>query len=386
MNGVKRGDGLLAVILINYNFAVAVTTFLLTVYLKENLGFSGYQIGILFSAQAITGILAAFPAGIGNDRINSRLLIFTGLFLQALCYILMALTQQYIYFLILFFCWTLSSWIFRLSTDVYLLKTDYNNQQSKRIGNYHAYRFIGLTLGTLVFGLCIERISFPVIFIASAVISLLLIIPAWFLSPTPIAKVRFSDYHADFMDPQVLLFACWLLLFATHWGAEQASYPLFLKRNLHLSIMQVSWYLCTEYITIMVSVIFFGNYINSPNRLRINTILGLFCSGIGHIGMIMEPIFVSVLFRIIHGFGDGCILLIMYKGMSDLFSIQRVGGNAGLINVFTMIGYIIGALIYSPLGEKYGYQHPLWLSGLITLCLMLPFLRQVFRDRPIPTV
>ncbi len=54
------------------------------------------------------------------------------------------------------------------------------------------------------------------------------------------------------------------------------------------------------------------------------------------------------MWRLVHGFGDGLILLITYTTIARLFHVDRIGGNAGLISFATTLGVLAGSLIYGP--------------------------------------
>ena len=63
-------------------------------------------------------------------------------------------------------------------------------------------------------------------------------------------------------------------------------------------------------------------------------------------------------------------MIAMYEGIGRLFHVERVGGNASLIYLVTLVGSFAGALIFGPLGEYAGYWVPLAISGFITLVLL----------------
>ncbi len=98
--------------------------------------------------------------------------------------------------------------------------------------------------------------------------------------------------------------------------------------------------------------------------------LGLATSGIGHIYMTYPVVAWSFMWRLVHGFGDGLILLITYTTIARLFHVDRIGGNAGLISFATTLGVLAGSLIYGPVGASYGYQVPFIISGITSLALI----------------
>jgi MFS family permease len=111
---------------------------------------------------------------------------------------------------------------------------------------------------------------------------------------------------------------------------------------------------------------------NRENGLLKIALLCLLTSGIGHIGMIVSWVWLSVLIRMLQGFEDGCMLLIFYFGIAKLFSTEHLGGNTGIVNPATMIGYIAGAKLYGHFGEALGYGHSLWISDVTTILLIPP--------------
>ncbi len=369
-----RTDWFPSLIMSVFTLVTSITTFLISVFFSENLRFSGNQIGFLFSLHALTGMFAALPSGIGNDRITSRTLVIAALMVQAVSFVFMGIVKAYWLFLPVFFIWSLSTWLFRWSLDVQFLKTDSGKEVGTRIGFYQSWRFIGATIGIISSAYLIRRFDFENTLMIVGGVILLLTIPSAFLAPTPVAKVSFAEYKADFSNRKVILFALWLMLFASHWGAEQTSYALFLRKVLHLSIDTMGWYFAAEFAAIIITVMVAGDQIGKNGNAHKIAIYGLAASGIGHIGMIFPPLPVSVSFRILHGIGDGYMMLVMYYGIAKLFSAEHLGGNAGLINLATMIGYILGSLIYGAIGEAFGYAYPLWISGVMMIFLIFPLL------------
>ena len=357
-----------------YMIIISITCFFLTLYFKDTLAFSGNQIGMLYSIQAITGMLAALPAGMGLDRISSRTIAVAGLMIQGICFVFMGLVQSFFVYAGVFLVWTLSSWFFRMSIDVHVLKTIDKELPAHQIGVFQAWRFAGLTIGILIAGYAIRFLDFSISLMAAGGFCFLLMLPTFFLPHTSVGRIWLSDYRKDFSNRTAQLFSLWMLLFATHWGAEQTCYSLFLKYDLKLSTIGIAWYISAEFMVIVLTMLKAPKYMNRENGLLQIALLGLLTSGIGHIGMILPWVWLSVLFRMLHGVGDGCMLLIFYFGIAKLFPTEHLGGNTGIVNLATMIGYVAGAMLYGHFGEVFGYGHPLWISGVTTILLIPPLL------------
>jgi MFS family permease len=352
----------------------AVGAFYLAIYFKEDLHYSGTQIGALFALQATTGVLAALPAGFGNDRITSRTMIAVGLVLQAAGFALLGYVHAFGWLLVVFVVWSLMSSVLKLSLDVQVLKTDNGERTGSRLGLYQAWRYAGSAVGTIAIGYIIAVVGFEKALFISGAACLLLIPLTYWLPPTKVARVRLSDYHADLRKPQVLLFGFWMFLFTTHWGAEYTCYGPFLRSNLHLDMIDLGWYMSAEYVAIFAAALLAGRALDRTGRIRGFALVGLLASGIGTIGMVFPPVAMSVSFRALHGLGDGVMIVVLYLGIARLFSIERMGGNTGVVSMATMLGFVVGALVYGWLGDFQGYAMPLWISGILSILLALPLL------------
>jgi predicted MFS family arabinose efflux permease len=286
-------------------------------------------------------------------------------------------------YLFVFFFWAMANNLFRTSMDVQVLKTDTGDRTGTRVGLYHGGRFLGLTIGMIIGGYLLSALDFEKGLAVVAAISFALVAPALRLAPTKIARVRLADYKADFSDRRVVFFAVWLFLFATHWGPEQTCYGLFLRQALHLNLVQIGWYMAAEFFAAILTFAAVANKFNDTKRILAFAVAGLAFSGVGHIGMVFPPVAVSVLFRAIHGVGDGIIMMVMYVGVARLFDLERLGGNAGLVNLSAMAGSVLGALLAGPIGQRFGYALPLWVSGVITLALIAPILLRRFLFRAV---
>ena len=385
MEGAKT-DWLPAVLMGAVSMATALTFFYLAVWFKEDLGFSGAAIGALFAIHAVTGVAVTLPAGLLNDRVTSRTLVLVGLLVQAACLALLSTVRSFWLFAVIYLIWGLATGLFKLSLDVQVLKTDPGRDTGHRLGIYQASRFGGLGIGIVITGLLLEQLSFASLLGWVALVCLLICPLALWLRPTRIGRVSWADYRADLGRPRVLFFVVWLMLFASHWGAEATSYGLFLREDLQLGMHGMGWYMSGEFIAITLTLALAGRHLVGMRRLQIFALTGLILSGIGGIGMVCHNLPLSVAMRSLHGVGDGLIFLVMYYGIARLFALDRLGGNTGFVSMATMLGYVIGALVYGGLSEAYGYTLPLWLSGAITCGLACSLWPVFIRDpgRPAP--
>ena len=352
-----------------YSAVIACIYFLLPLYLKGGLQFTGGQIGLLYAVLSLNAILVSFPVGVIGDRYPARILTRVGLAGTAASLWGLSVVGSFWPFLAVFLAFGLSSQLFRLSLDTLLFKEDHGDAP-RRLGHYNAMRMGGMMVGVLLGGAAYYWLDFTATLKLFSLGLLLLIAPTVWLPVTGGVRTPLFEYGRDFLAPPVLFFATWLFLFTLHWGAEATSLSLFLEKNLGLSPLGVGAYMAGEFGVVALTAYLYGRF--WAGRLKPLTFLALALvfSGAGHIMMTYPVLPWSFAWRAVHGFGDGLILMETYATITRLFHVDRVGGNASLISLTTTLGVFAGSLIFGPLGAAYGYQVPLIASGAISLALL----------------
>ena len=134
-----------------YSAVIASIYFLLPLYLKGSLQFTGGQIGVLYAVLSLNAILVSFPVGVIGDRYPARILTRVGLAATAASLWGLAVVGSFWPFLAVFWGFGLSSQLFRLSLDTLLFKEDHGDTP-RRLGHYNAMRMGGMMVGTLLGG------------------------------------------------------------------------------------------------------------------------------------------------------------------------------------------------------------------------------------------
>ena len=150
------------------------------------------------------------------------------------------------------------------------------------------------------------------------------------------------------------------------------SYGLFLRERLELSLAGMGWYMGAEYLVLAATCFWAGMRYDRGLDMRTLAIPGLVLSGLGQILMCVPVLWFSVLWRCIHGIGDGLIVIVFYVGVARLFNLSRIGGHSSVANLVMMMGSFFGALAFGPLGERFGYDKPLMATGVLAVLLALP--------------
>jgi MFS family permease len=352
-----------------YSAVISCVYFLLPLYLKGSLRFTGTQIGVLYAVLSLNAILVSFPVGVTGDRYPARILTRVGLAGAGLCLWGMAGVGEFASFLVVFWGFGLSLQLIRQSLDILLFKGSAGNQ-ARRFGEFNASRMSGMVMGSLLGGFVFYTWSFPVTLKVLSVGVLLLLLLTGRLPRTYGVRTSILDYGRDFFVRPVLFFAAWLFLFTLHWGAEATSLALFLKHNLGLEPLGVGAYMAGEFAVVSATAYLYGRF--WAGRLKPLTFLtvALVFSGTGHILMTYPWLPWSFAMRALHGFGDGLILMETYTTISRLFHVDRIGGTASLMSLATTLGVFTGSLLFGPLGAACGYAVPLMVSGALSLALL----------------
>lgn len=352
-----------------YALVIAALYFFLPLHLKNALGFSGAQIGLLYAVLSLTSLVVTFPLGVIGDRIPARRLTQLGLPATAATLWGLAAVQHFWVFFLIFWLFGLGLQLVRQSLDILLFKGNPEGN-SLRFGHYNAWRMGGMTVGILLGGVLLWALGFPFLFRLLGV-GLLGLLPLTLGLPyTYGQRITWRQYGRDFASRPVVFFAAWLFLFTLHWGAEGTSLGLFLQTSLGLSPLGMGLYLAGEFAVVACSAYAYGRFLTGRLPPLAFLVLGLAASGLGHILMTHPSLPWSFAWRAVHGAGDGLILMLTYSTIARLFHVDRVGGNSGLIFLTNTLGVLTGSLIFGPLGAGLGYAWPLIISGFISLALI----------------
>lgn len=356
---------------------MAVSFFLGVYY--NSIGLSGTQIGIIFALGTISSIITILPSGLSNDRLKSKHLIGIALILSAIFYFGISQSNDFYIIALMATLGGIGHTIYTTSSDSLFYKSTNNHHVSKKIGIFQGLNYLLMGLGMIAAGFFLDKnIPFEKLFLIIATAFLTMTIISQIVLPkTQTANFALLQYKKDIFKPKVLFFLIILFLFAIHWGAESTTYGLFLKKTLNLTNLQMGLYMGFAIMTMALATQIISKKIHHWKTQYILA-AGLFMSGAGHILMTINNPVISAFFRIFHEIGDATMFFFLYYGITNLFDLKRIGGNASIFTFTGTLGGATGAIIFGPMGESLGYHVPLIVSGAITLlalALTLQFLQ-----------
>ncbi len=355
------------------HFVQLLSFFYLPLYLNQ-LGFNGWQIGILFSIFMIAGFFFAFPIGLSNDKYSSRRIAIIGVILLIAAYAGLATFKSFYaligIFLLLSFGWN----SFNQSIDTFVLRNTDGKKKGNRFSIYFAARQTFAALGILVGGLLLAIITYQSLFIISSILVVGVLFVTFLLKKEEKYKFELTEYKKEIFKPHILLLLSAVILYAFHFGAEQTSYGLFLKNNLALTTIGMGWYMGLSIIAMLFTGVYLSTRLDKTKRPVIYLSAGLFLSGACHIAMTVSNLYLSFAFRFIHEIGDTAVIVLLLIYLRRFFSKEKMGGANGMMSFTITIGTVLGSLVTGPLGEAYGYQWPLILSGALAIVAVVPAL------------
>lgn len=335
----------------------------------SSIGFSGTQIGVIFAASSITGLITMAPSGFMNDRLKSKHLITIGLLALAVQFIGSAFTTSFILIAILSIIGTAGYDLYGASIDSIFYKTAGKENVTKKIGIYQSLTNFGLGLGAIVSGQLLQlNFNFSNVLLVTGIGFLVVAVVSQVLPKTIETHFEILKYKSDIFKPKVLFFLLIALLFSLHYGAENTSYGLFLEKTLGLQKLWIGLYIGFAIFLMGFWAVLFAKLIKKISTKSF-LVISLLLSSAGHILMaipysISHPV-VSFLFRALHEAGDAAMFIFLAYGITKFFIAERVGGNNGILTFVTIIGGAISNLIFGPLGEEYGYNWSLIITGII---------------------
>ncbi len=355
------------------NFLVNSIVMFLPLYFA-NIGFSGWQIGILLSVFAVTSLFSSAITGFSSDRYPIKYLSVFSFALLIIYTFGLSTTKNFWVILILFFIGGLGNNISEISLTSFVMKIIDKKKSGKKLGIFNSITTIASGLGALTAGLLIAKIKFTDVFLLLALLFLATILFTIFIKKIGTFKYSIGHYKGDLWKKEIILFIIIIFIFTLHWGAEGTSYALLLKDNFSLGQTALGWYIGTAWIFFGVFMYFISKPIDKDKFLSKTLYWGLLLSGIGHILFVYPNIIYSYLLRLIHEFGDAAVYMFLFVAMHRHFPSERIGGTSGVILTVTVLGKFLGSLIFGPMGDIFGYHYPFIISGILTLlCLGIAY-------------
>jgi MFS family permease len=339
----------------------------------EELGYSGVQFGIYTMVASLSTLIFSLPMGVSTDKkpiANILMFSFTLSVISSMGFIF---SKSLVIFCIFSFIGSFGGRFIGVAKESMFFKIS-KKDSPLHAGQYQLISFIFTGIAMIMGAYIIAGFSYRHVFVIGALGSLILAAFSYFIPKTETMVIKLEDYKIALFTPKVMFLVLVFFLASIHWGAETVSYSKFLKHNLHLSTQGIGLYTGLGFFFVglgaYLGVILFQKKIIKD--MQILLMIGLFLSGVFHILMTNNNVYLSFLFRAFHEVGDGFVFLVFYYGIGKIFHVKTVGGCAAFISLCMGIGTFLSTILFGYIGDKYGHQIPLILSGFVLI--IIPFL------------
>ncbi|MBD3239457.1 MAG: MFS transporter [Chitinivibrionales bacterium] len=358
--------------------------YFLPIYFKE-LGFSGVQTGVYFTIASISTLVLSLPMGISTDRFSiARIFMLSGL-LMSISFLGFIFTRSYWVFCAFAFLGSFGGRFHGTARSSLFFKIA-GQDDGRRAGLYQLINFSSTGVGMMIGALIIAGASYRTMFVAACIGNLLIAGLSYFLPRTDTVAIKFAEYQRDIFTPRVLFITAIFTLSSLHWGAEMVAYGPFLKEDLGLTVRQTGLYTATGFVFVGLGA-YLGVILLRRGIMRdLQGILhlGFILAGVFHILMVVRNPWLSFGLRLVHEIGDGLVFLAFYNGIGKIFHINKIGGCAAFISLCMGLGGMGSSILFGWVGDAFGYQWPLILSGAVMVLLpaLLAMSRHKLEEKP----
>ena len=365
--------------LINFSRKLTVNTvfFLIPLYFLK-IGLNGWQIGFIVSLYGLAPLLFSFPTGWINDRFSIIRIIQGALAALSLLFLLIGWIANFYLLAIIFLLLGMANNALDVSLNSLYYKDETDMDLNKKYSLLAFWLALGTATGTFLGGVLTHYYDFRVMFFTYSVFLLIVLFAVKNIGQEIFFAVPLKEYRLNLFNKKTILFAVMIFILTLHWGAEGTVYSPFLREFFGLNNLQVSLYISLPLFALALSSFFIGLVKYNDLKNKKFFLSAMFLSGIGHIFMVNNNVYLSFFFRVIHEIGDGFLGALVVLYISRLFEKRSIGGSSGVLLATMTLGHMVGALIFSPLGQNIGLQYPFLISGSL-LVLNTGFAYFVFK-------
>lgn len=215
-------------------------------------GLNPYQISLLIPVWSIVTITLEVPTGILADKYSRRNLLIIASLLRAIGFVVWLMFPNFFGFAIGFVFWglrnVLASGTFEAFVYDELKSLNSENFYEKALGKISGYKFLALTIATVIGGLLAE-IDFNIVVIASIITSILSALVLFLIKPVRATKSTGEVLYLQILKDAIIqikgntslflliLFIC--LIFGTYGASEEFWSLIYDKFGFNVSVIGV---------------------------------------------------------------------------------------------------------------------------------------------------
>ncbi|TDQ36252.1 MFS transporter [Aureibacillus halotolerans] len=359
----------------------------------ENLGLSGFWIGLLFSGFYIVRLVTGTPIGIIADKKGPRFLIVISLLLYPFIAILYWLADSSEILLAARLLHGLASAMMLPMAMSYIGNITPVGQEGKYMGVYNTFLFIAGGIGPLAGGVLGEQIGISNAFLSLFILAILslvlvLLLPNVDLDEHSIAMKLNKEKQSKkilslWKHPGLLSLAAINLIFAM-LDIFLISFFTIYARSEGLSLVAVGFLIALNSIVIGITQVPLGNFADKHNKFRLILFSGLFTFVILLIfPLIGTTLWIIAALLILLGVTSALTLASSSALSTQIGRKIGMGGTMGYLGSASSLGMIIGPIVSGLIYESFDidftfyFSSAVWLVGILFFIAFWVFYRRV---------
>ena len=362
---------LFSLCILTFTSANLMLNFFLPVYMKAQ-GLTDGQIGTVFGAMSISGLILMLPLGVLSDIFPPRRLVFLGVCIFVFYAWRILTAEVYWQFLLVAPLGGLASSNFFIVLYALFLKVIDKSQVGKKIAFYQSGMYLGLGIGPAIGGLLIRQGGFATLLwgvLAGGLVVLILVLK---LPQTETIRLDLGGYKRDLHQGRIILFLLLVFIYPIHFGVEQTSLTLLMKDSLDFSFTSIGLVYLTIGVWMAFLAPFAGHRFDTSQSLRALLLCGLAISGTFQIlTSLVSSLPSMVIVRLLHTIGDVMMLLSIGVMTAAFFPEARMGGNSAVVVATRTCGIFTGNLGSGFINGAFGYGYSFAISGSVLLLFVI---------------
>jgi MFS family permease len=353
----------------------------LPVHLKE-LNFTDTDIGMIVGAYSISALILMIPLGVLSDGINPKRVLMAGA-VVAWAHIAGLQNAGTLWsFLALAALGGLAWAVFQIVLYALYLKVISDENRGKKIALYQAGQFLGYGVGPLLAGFLWDQVGYARSLNLAIAGGVFLNLCIFALPRADAIRLDWRGYRQDLCRGKALLFLGIYFIFATHFGVEQSSYTLFMRKELTFSPREIGFVFFAAGVWMTALSPLAGHRFDVRHNLFQLLMFGLLLSAVFQMCTAwVHGVTGMILVRTLHTLGDTPAILAIGIMNAAFFPRGRMGGNSAVIYTVRVLGVGAGTLAAGLLAPVLGYGGTFVYNGafilLASLCL-LPLMQREF--------
>jgi len=331
------------------------------------IGFNGWQIGLVTACYAIAPLLFSFPAGWINDHLSITKMIRGALFLVSLSLFLIGWINHFPAMAAVFLMLGISNNALDVSINSLFYKDSRDIDQNKKYGRLSFWLALGMAIGTFAGGFLTQYGNFRIMFFIYSGFMVVVLLLSGNRGREQFSKVTLKEYKLELINKKTVSFMIMIFVLTLHWGAENTVYSPFLKDYFGLNNLQVSLYISLPLFVLALSALLVSMLRYNALSNRRLFLFSMAISGLGLILMVVPILPLSFAFRVVHEMGDGFMGALIVLYISKLFQQRSIGGSSGILLAVMTTGHMVGSILFSTVGYRFGLHIPFLISGALLI-------------------